>query len=312
MDPENASKIMGLLLLQDHGEKEMIRLAFVPESLLHSVIFKARNELGISLNSPSTPQSPSPFHSSNPVPISRQNSNSSRLINSGMTLPSNLSIPNPNSASWATLSELQNHDDSPSMNNSSPFYGNGGVSNDSIDEFHLQDQLSFLNDGKNSDLFYSQSELSSSPSNGGSVGNGVDPSFFPSYGYGGGSVHRRSCSVNDAACLVSEDPNSGLGWKPCLYYARGYCKNGTSCRFLHGGFGDGEGVPSMDGSPNKIEMMDQCHEQLLRSKSLQQQRLAAASQLMATSPFPYSPKSMSLLLQQQQLSDSQRYNKLIL
>ncbi|CAJ2639050.1 zinc finger CCCH domain-containing protein 53-like [Trifolium pratense] len=311
MDPENASKIMGLLLLQDHGEKEMIRLAFGPESLLHSVIFKARNELGLSLNSPSTPQSQSsPFHSSNPVPISRQNSNSSRLINSGMTLPSPLSIPNPssNSASWA--------DDSPSMNSmnnsSSPFYGNGGVSADSIDEFQLQEQLSFLNDGnsspslvsKNSDLFYSQSELSSSP-NSGSIGNGVDPSFFPSYGYGG-SLHRRSCSVNDAACLVSEDPNSGLGWKPCLYYARGYCKNGTSCRFLHGGFGDGgEGVGSMVGSPNKIEMLDQCHEQLLRSKSLQQQRLAAASQLMATSSFPYSPKSMSLLLQHQQ-SDAQR------
>ncbi|CAI8596092.1 unnamed protein product [Vicia faba] len=296
MDPENASKIMGLLLLQDHGEKEMIRLAFGPESLLHSVIFKARNELGLALNSPSTtPQSPSPFSSSNPVSISRQNSNSnsnsnsSRVLNSGMTLPLNLSIPNPSSSSWA--------DDSSSMNTSSPFYGNGGVS-DSIDEFHLQDQLSFLNDGtsKNSDLFYSQSELSSSPGGGGSVGNGnsVDPSFFP-YGYGG-SVHRRSCSVNDA-CLVSEDPNSGLGWKPCLYYARGYCKNGTSCRFLHGGFGDGgEGV----GSPNKIEMMDQCHEQLLRSKSLQQQRFAAASQLMATSSFPYSPKSLSLLLQQQQ------------
>ncbi|KAK2440216.1 CCCH-type zinc fingerfamily protein with RNA-binding domain-containing protein [Trifolium repens] len=306
MDPENASKIMGLLLLQDHGEKEMIRLAFGPESLLHSVIFKARNELGLSLNSPSTPQSPSPFHSSNPVPISRQNSsNSSRVLNSGMNLPSTLSIPNPssNSASWA--------DDSPSMNCSSPFYGNGGVS-DSIDEFQLQEQLSFLNDGnsspslvsKNSDLFYTQSELSSSP-NSGSVGNGVDPSFFPSYGYGG-SLHRRSCSVNDAACLVSEDPNSGLGWKPCLYYARGYCKNGTSCRFLHGGFGDGaEGVNSMVGSPNKIEMLDQCHEQLLRSKSLQQQRLAAASQLMATSSFPYSPKSMSLLLQHQQ-SDAQR------
>jgi hypothetical protein len=197
------------------------------------------------------------------------------------------------------------------MNGSSPFYGNGGVS-DSIDEFQLQEQLSFLNDGnsspslvsKNSELFYSQSELSSSP-NSGSVGNGVDPSFFPSYGYGG-SLHRRSCSVNDAACLVSEDPNSGLGWKPCLYYARGYCKNGTSCRFLHGGFGDGaEGVNSMVGSPNKIEMLDQCHEQLLRSKSLQQQRLAAASQLMATSSFPYSPKSMSLLLQHQQ-SDAQR------
>ncbi|KAJ6841391.1 putative zinc finger CCCH domain-containing protein 53 [Iris pallida] len=37
LDPENAAKIMGLLLIQDHGEKEMIRLAFGPETLLHSV-----------------------------------------------------------------------------------------------------------------------------------------------------------------------------------------------------------------------------------------------------------------------------------
>nr|KYP59561.1 Zinc finger CCCH domain-containing protein 46 [Cajanus cajan] len=224
LDPENASKIMGLLLIQDHGEKEMIRLAFGPEALVHSVIFKARKELGLSLNSPSapfTPSSPSPFLSGNPVPISRQSSY----------------------------------------------------------------------------LFYSQSELSSSPSN----GVGGDPSLFPSYGWGG-SLHRRSCSVNDA-CLGSEDPISGLGWKPCLYFARGYCKNGTNCRFLHGGLGDAEGA-AMVGSPSKIEMMEQCHE-LLRSKSVQQrQRQAVASQLMASSSFPFSPKCMNFLLQQQ--SDSQR------
>ncbi|XP_027344476.1 zinc finger CCCH domain-containing protein 53-like isoform X2 [Abrus precatorius] len=321
LDPENASKIMGLLLIQDHGEKEMIRLAFGSEALVHSVIFKARKELGLlPLNShchspctPSTPSSASPFLSTNPVPISRQNSNTSRVINSGMTLPPTLSIPKPSttSASWAsTLSELQNPDDSlmspsnlvvgssTSMNTSS-FYGNGGC--DPVDEYQLQDQLSFLYEGspslvsKNSDLFYSQPELSSSPTNGG------DPSLFPSYGWGG-SLHRRSCSVNDA-CLGSEDPNSGLGWKPCLYFARGYCKNGTSCRFLHGGgIGDAEGA-AMVGSPSKFEMMDQCHE-LLRSKSVQQQRLVAASQLMASSSFPYSPKCMNLLLQQQ--SDTQR------
>ncbi|XP_061352475.1 zinc finger CCCH domain-containing protein 53-like isoform X2 [Gastrolobium bilobum] len=323
LDPENASKIMGLLLIQDHGEKEMIRLAFGPEALVHSVIFNARKELGLPLNSPtpSTPSSPSPFLSSNPVPISRQNSNASRLINSGMSLPSALNIPNPafstTSASWATLSELQNPDDlmSPnnlvvgssttSMNTSSslPFYGNGG--SDPIDEFQLQDQLSFLNDGspslvqKNSDLFYSHSDLSSSPTSGG----GGDPTLFASYGWGG-SLHRRSCSVNDV-CLGSEDPNSGLGWKPCLYFARGYCKNGTSCRFLHGGgLGDAEGVAAMVGSPSKIDMMDQCHE-LLRSKTAQQQRLVAASQLMASSSFPYSPKCMNFLMQQQQ-SDVQR------
>ncbi|CAJ2655108.1 unnamed protein product [Trifolium pratense] len=284
MDPENASKIMGVLLIQDHGEKEMIRLAFGPESLIHTVIFKARKELGLSCSnnssptpSSSTPPSPSPF-------LSRQNSTSSRLSN-GFNLPPSLTIPNP---SWggATMSEYQNHDDlimSPnnlvigSSSNTSPFYPNG--SSDPVDDFQLQDQLSFLNDGSDSST------------------------LFPSYGYGGNSLHRRSCSVNDA-CLGSEDPNSGLGWKPCLYYARGYCKNGTSCRFVHGDV-DG-GSATIVGSPNKVEMMDQCHHhELLRSKSTHQQRLAAASQFMASNSFPYSPKCMNFLLQQQQ-NDTQR------
>ncbi|KAM1894959.1 hypothetical protein ACFX13_043794 [Malus domestica] len=119
-------------------------------------------------------------------------------------------------------------------------------------------------------------------------------------------LHRRSCSVSDV-CM--EDPNSGFGWKPCLYFARSYCKNGASCRFLHsGGLGDavvdGRGQVVV-GSPSKLEMMD--HEALLRSKTAQQQRLAAASQLMAASAnsFPYSSKCMNFLLQQQQ-TDSQR------
>jgi len=300
LDPENASKIMGLLLLQDHGEKELIRLAFGPEALVHSVILKARKELGLPSNSPhttSTLPSPSPY-------LSKQNSTSSRL--------SALTIPNP-SASWATMSELQTPDDlvagSLTSSSSLPYYANGG--SDPVDEFQLQDQLAFLNDGSNTstshknnnpDLFYpnNNSDLSSSPT------TAADPTLFPSDGWGG-SLHRRSCSVSDA-CLGSEDPNSGLGWKPCLYFARGYCKNGTSCRFLHGGLGDadvGGGAAAMVGSPSKIEMMEQCHE-LLRSKSFQQQRLAAASQLMASSIFPYSPKSMNFLLQQQQ-NDTQRY-----
>ncbi|KAE9593482.1 hypothetical protein Lal_00029280 [Lupinus albus] len=312
-DPENASKIMGMLLIQDHGEKEMIRLAFGPEALVHSVIVKARKDLGLPSNTsptPSTPPSPSPF-------LSRQSSTTSASRLSGINLPPALTIPNStssNSPSWATMSELNTPDElivSPNnfvvgSNNTSssslPFYhhANGGVS-DPIDEFQLQDQLSFLNDGsdphKNHDLFYhSHSDLSSSPT------SGADPNLFPSYGWGGGALHRRSCSVNDA-CLGSEDPNSGFGWKPCLYFARGYCKNGTSCRFLHGGGGIGDADIAMIGSPSKIEMMDQCHE-LLRSKTAQHQRLAAASQFMASS-FPYSPKDMNLLLQQQQ-NDSPR------
>ncbi|CBI28616.3 unnamed protein product, partial [Vitis vinifera] len=229
LDPENASKIMGLLLIQDHGEKEMIRLAFGPEALVHSVILKARKELGISSNTPSTPStpsSPSPFLSNNPLSQSRQTSFSST------SSPSSFSV---------------------------------------FSDFQPQDDL-----------------------------------ISPNSAAANGLPHRRSCSVSDI-CLASDDPASGFGWKPCLYFARGYCKNGTSCRFLHGGDSAsvvGSEGAAMVGSPSKIEMMEQCHE-LLRSKSAQQQRLAAASQIMASASFPYSAKCMNFLLQQQQ-TDSQR------
>ncbi|KAM7492403.1 hypothetical protein LguiA_035324 [Lonicera macranthoides] len=59
IEPENVSKIIGYLLLQDHGEREMIRLAFSPDNLIHSLIHKAKTDLGLSPKSlASTPVSP--------------------------------------------------------------------------------------------------------------------------------------------------------------------------------------------------------------------------------------------------------------
>ncbi|XP_071721746.1 zinc finger CCCH domain-containing protein 46 [Rutidosis leptorrhynchoides] len=296
LDPENASKIMGLLLIQDHGEKEMIRLAFGPETLLHSVIVKARKELGLMNNSPPSPSTP---------PFQNPNSNSRLVGSCGITIPTPPPLTIPSNTCWS--SDLPSTDDlfSPSNNNTTnsssmnssatPFYGKS----DMIDEFQLQEQLSFLNDNhnhgpKSPDLFYSGSEFNSSPT-------GHESSMlFPSlWGNPGSGVHRRSCSVSD----VLGNDDSGFGWKsPCLYYARGYCKNGSNCKFVHNGFGDQSGVENgLVGSPNQIEIMDHCHE-LLRSKSANQQRLA---QLMGGSSFPYSPKSMNFLLQQQQ-NDTQR------
>ncbi|KAJ4753791.1 CCCH-type zinc fingerfamily protein with RNA-binding domain-containing protein [Rhynchospora pubera] len=278
LDPENAAKIMGLLLIQDHGEKEMIRLAFGPETLLQSVIAKARKELGLVPSSnPGTPTSvstaPSPFH------LSRQNSAS--------RLPSPLSVSSP--SSWApppvfsrsnscngTISnglvdELQASDEliSPGCNGTggptSPFFG-ARAGTDLIDELQLQDQMSFLNET-------------------GAQGDFMD------YAAIGNGHHRRSCSVSDI-CFSGSNAD-GLGWKPCLYYARGYCKNGTSCRFVHG-------------LPDESAMLEQ--ELLLRSKS---QRLMAAA-----SGFPFSPtgsmpaspsgssKCLNFFLQQQ--SENQR------
>eukprot|EP00262_Sarcandra_glabra_P000810 TRINITY_DN10888_c0_g1_i2.p1 TRINITY_DN10888_c0_g1~~TRINITY_DN10888_c0_g1_i2.p1 ORF type:complete len:690 (+),score=98.12 TRINITY_DN10888_c0_g1_i2:43-2070(+) len=302
LDPENAPKIMGLLLIQDHGEKEMIRLAFGPEALVHSIVIKARKELGLVQSTPSTPSTPSPSSPSNFLPTTRQSS--SRLL--GFNLPSSLSIPSP--SSWAppgpfsrtNTEDFQNPDEliSPNsssyapvngMNMGSSFYG------DLIDELQIQDQLSFLNDGaagpKTNDLFYADMAAANEVRSPSSTSEGM---LFP-YGNWGGNGHRRSCSVADI-CLGSEAAASGFGWKPCLYFARGYCKNGNSCRFLHG-------LPETDTMAGKIDAVEQCQE-LLRSKS---QRLGSASQLMASASFPYAStgKCMNFLLQQQQ-NDSQR------
>ncbi|XP_057502452.1 zinc finger CCCH domain-containing protein 53-like isoform X2 [Actinidia eriantha] len=218
IDQENASRIMGILLIKDHGEKEMIRLAFGPESLVHSVVLKARKELGLAPNSPPSPVN----HHHHPI-----------------SLPSFFSdaqiSPNSSLSSFPTLSSISSN-----ISSALPFYGGRGA--DLADEFHLQDQLSFLDDGTAAD------------------------------------VHHRSFSVSDL-CLGSDDPAFGFGWRPCLYYARGYCKNGNSCRFLHGGPTDSA---VGGGSPEIV--------------SPHQKRLS--------SPLPYSAltenKCINLLLQQQQ------------
>ncbi|CAF2268725.1 unnamed protein product [Brassica napus] len=207
LDPENASKIMGLLLLQDHGEKEMIRLAFGPETLVHSVIAKAKKELGLmSCSRPSWSQEEL---------ISPRNNNNNN--NRGSSL-------NP-----ASL----------------PFYANGARSSKNLtNEFEFMDDVNPRSD------------------------------FL-------GSVHARSGScVLDG--LGYGDSDLGFGGVPCSYYARGFCKNGSSCRFVHS-----EGGAELVGSPSRIE--------LLRSNSVPPR---LAHHFMTRS---FSPKGVNL-----QSSDAQR------
>ncbi|KAG2639106.1 zinc finger CCCH domain-containing protein 53-like isoform X2 [Panicum virgatum] len=294
LDPDHATKIMGFLLIQDHGEKEMIRLAFGPEALLQTVMAKARKDLGLL---PATPTSAAAAAHS-PFLLSRQNSG--RCGAAAGTAPSPLSVSSP--SSWAPPPVFSR---SNSVSNgaaeemagvgeelTSPANGNGPPSpffaapagDPLLDELQMQEQLAFLNDagagaGHQLPLFDGTERRSPGAGDGG---------FFPygSLGWAsGGPGHRRSSSVSEL-CLGGAD---GFGLKPCLYYARGYCKNGSACRFVHG---DDAGAT----------MEQQCQDiLLLRSKS---QRLGAGA-------FPYSPtgslpgspsvasKCLSLLLQQQ-------------
>jgi hypothetical protein len=212
LDPENASRMMGLLLIQDNSDKELIRLAFGPDHLLHAFVATARAELA---------------------------------ANGKPTSPPSLQTGPP----WGLPSPGAGADHHHHRHQHSPF---------------ADHQLGY--DGAAADAFYADDYDVWSPA---------------------GGAHCRSFSLSDAEAAAAS-------WRPCMYYARGYCKNGSSCRFLHG-------VPEDDAAEREMAVM--------RAKAL---AAAPPPQLMASAyPFSPSPKgagvSLSFLLQQhQQQSDTQR------
>ncbi|KAK8936051.1 Zinc finger CCCH domain-containing protein 53 [Platanthera zijinensis] len=275
LDPENAAKIMGLLLIQDHGEKEMIRLAFGPEALLHSVVIKVRKDLCLlPYSSPATPSSAAA------VPVfSRQNS--ARFL---PVSPSSWSAAPPFSRTSAVPGDDGSPEDYPPM--VSP--------GDLIDDLQLHDQLSFLNEGANlrtktGDFFYSDiiGDLCCPPSS--AAGDGMLLSNSMGWGRPNGTTNRRTTATAAAITDLSLNPElscAGFGWRPCLYFARGFCKNGNACRFLH------------DDAAADQELL------LLRSKSSKLMASAASFPYSPTSTIPppspsYSAKYMNFLLQQQ-------------
>ncbi|GAB4835253.1 hypothetical protein Ancab_000162 [Ancistrocladus abbreviatus] len=299
----------------------MLRLAFGPENLLLAVINRAKTDLGISSNNssatPAPNSSPPPFSAiSNPISISRPSPlslslASPRLANNGFNPPSPLSpsvwplsssnnhpmSPNPNhSLSYAAVVNGTNCTTSGSFSSSicsSPLAFGGANRESFVDDYQLQDQsLSFLNNplavqSKHVDFFDQSLGLTLSPS------CRSDSVLYPYWDNSNSAedtahFHRRSCSVNDV-CFVTDDSTSGLGYKPCLYFARGFCKNGSSCKFVHGaGFGDSEdnSAAAIVGSPCKFDAFEQCQQELMRSK-VAQQRVAAA-QIISGMNFPYS------------------------
>lgn len=306
LDPENASKIMGYILLQDQGEKEMIRLAFGPEALLASYINQAKSFFRL----PSNNSYSIPFESlSNSIrPSSTFPQTSPRILipNNGFQF-GNTSSPagvfprsSPRPISYAAVLNGSNTtlaSNSGSNSSSSPslhFYGNndygdvllsgsGGLVNPQV-----QDQLPFFDEsfgdplispsGRNDSLVFPYSEnlnyISSPHSQ---------------------SFRSRSCSVKDAAFLSNLEDGRGsgrFGWRPCVYFARGFCKNGSTCKFLHSDIGDDDGIEVESPSKN-----NSAFDELLRVQALQQQRLA----FMASGghhPFSYN-KRMTLVNENQ-------------
>ncbi|CAN4119855.1 unnamed protein product [Withania somnifera] len=297
LDPENASKIMGYILIQDQGDKEMIRLAFGPETLLVSLINQAKVHLGLSSNISSANASKLKlFHQSSPrimIPnngFSSSPSSSSPWSTNGS--PAFSRSPRPTGSSSLSYAAVVNGSSNSVSGSSTPFYD---PNNDEYGtNVQVQEHLSFLDEsimspsGRSDSLVFPYGNCEETPHH----------------------LHRRSCSVNDIFLGGSDENSGGFGWRPCMYYARGFCKNGNSCKFLHSGFPDSSSSPdgssgAIVGSPGKVDSF----EDFLRMKALQQQqqrqhRFAAAS-LMASGahqhPIAYN-KGMNILNDNQSLN----------
>lgn len=102
----------------------------------------------------------------------------------------------------------------------SPYFGGDSMI---LNELHLQDQLQSLNDGgmgkEGRQLPLFDKGECRSPS----TGDGGLFSYGPWWA-NGGLRNCRSVSVSELCFGGGDD----LGWKPCLYYACGYCKNGSA------------------------------------------------------------------------------------
>ncbi|KAA3455364.1 zinc finger CCCH domain-containing protein 55-like isoform X1 [Gossypium australe] len=283
LDPENASKIMGYILIQDLADRDLLRLAYGPDSLLHSLVLKAKAYLGLSSNTFSTPSL---------NPISRPNNSNSNNSQNPLPPSSPTLIPrngflefSKKAPSWSPASSPKS---SPFLSYESIRSGSlsvpprsGDSNTDFIDETQMSDYFSFLND-------------SSSSKNEDFVG------------------HRRSFSASDA-CFGTAEEAGGFGgfmggYKPCLYFARGFCKNGDNCKFSHGPGGLTDNVDvngAIVGSPSKMDFLYHQHEEIMRVRAAAAHQRLAAAQLMggASSPLPYE-KNMNVLLQHQ--TDAQR------
>ncbi|KAK8655195.1 hypothetical protein V6N13_107785 [Hibiscus sabdariffa] len=154
LDPENASKIMGYILIQGLPDRDLLRLAFGPETLLQSLVFKAKVHLGLSSSTFSTHLNPisrpnTSNNSQNPLPpLSPTITPRNGFSDFSKKVPSWSPNSSPKSSPFLSYENIRSgsHLATPRT---------GDSSTDLIDENQMSDYFSFLNDSsscKNEDF----------------------------------------------------------------------------------------------------------------------------------------------------------------
>ncbi|KAH7422189.1 hypothetical protein KP509_13G095300 [Ceratopteris richardii] len=314
IDPECASKVIGYLLLKDEGDQELVRLAFSHDSVLAATVTKVKKELGLSSRNhnilhPATGQhvSTSSFHlasaTSGSLPISNDFNNINqyssehpdRVSLHPLDLPSFNGLDN-NHAQLRYNSRYPLQDAHiPSLDRFPDLYFRG--------DMQLADQLSFLNDHHDSSYFGTEGVQPDALS----VLNKLGPdNFHPRF-------TGRRFSTSDLPMSPDSFSSSSSAWKPCLYFARGFCKHGSNCKFLHNNMAPDSGFPSSpnngqndsgsdDGIPSgTLERLEYELQELLRGRK--------APVSIASLPQLYYERFGKTLQAEGYLTESQRHGK---
>ncbi|KAF6149591.1 hypothetical protein GIB67_011200 [Kingdonia uniflora] len=285
LEPENVSKIIGYLLLQDHGDREMIRLAFSPDNLIHALINKAKAELGLSSKSVGSP--PAPLTSMNQVPVSDlplQFTPFSPASSRPFSSPATFRVAAP--PYWDPQHAL-NRQPIPSMD----FIPPGHL--DSIsDDYRIHSQPQFLSLDDQMD-----------PVN--SLGHDFPGNFY----YPDAALGNMSTRTSRRSPSLPEFPI-----KACHYYNKGFCKHGDNCRYFHG-----QPLPdsfSQIFSPNPNELVNDDH--FFLPGSLEKLELELTELLRSRKGYPVSIASLPMMYYEKYgrtlqaegyLTESQRHGK---
>ncbi|KAK9692318.1 hypothetical protein RND81_09G255900 [Saponaria officinalis] len=214
IDHENASKIMGYILLH-HGENDMLHLSYAPQSFLLSLVNRAKIHLGLSSNT-SCALLVSPI--SDPVSISRPNPLDISLSSPGLSTGFDPSSPSSPSI-WSP------HYTAAANNNSN----NNNINNNSfLDDLNLKDQNlgPFLNDplnlpGKNVDFSEQSLEFSSFlDDNSSNISHRRSSSFNDNLSYYGGGCNFPHGGSHGGGGFSDDNCGGGhIVGSPCNYDA---------------------------------------------------------------------------------------------
>nr|XP_024380340.1 zinc finger CCCH domain-containing protein 22-like isoform X5 [Physcomitrium patens] len=277
LEPETGSKIMLHLLLQEHGEREMVRLALGSNVLIQSVVKKAKKELGLEDN-----RDVMPLQHNAPLYIPDHD------FASGSFGSNVLSSPSLHDQVVALQQQQQN------QHHNQLFLQ---------EQLPLHDQMSSL-----SDAFDRQNSL-----------HAFYDHYYPeTYAFLNSSkefLHSRSSSSRASLAVdSSSSPDLGpaLAWKPCLYFARGYCKHGSSCRFLHGSLRESSGSPASSNGHRELRMDDGMAPGSLERLEIELQELLRGRRApvsIASLPQLYYERFGKTLQAEGYLTESQRHGK---